>query len=189
MFTENFDSHVAAGDVIQCEVGGFTCYAKLHDDDCQDAPWQRGEGHGDVSKHTRRSKRAGELVVYEDGATHRFYDFAGACRRARAEGWGMAGGKLEGETARQYAARAARHDFEVLRAWCNDEWRYFGVEVTIYKGEVKLTGNYSHTLWGVEGNYPGSDNSYLAEVACELLDEALEDAKRILAGLCDCEGA
>ena len=36
----------------------------------------------------------------------------------------------------------------------------------------------AHTasLWGIEANYPDSDNAYLSEVANELLPEALEAA-------------
>ena len=39
------------------------------------------------------------------------------------------------------------------------------------------------SLWGVEANYPGSDNAYLAEVAEKLLPEAL-DAGRAAARRC-----
>lgn len=188
MFTANFDSYVISGESIECMVEGFTCRATLHDDDCGDAPWERSEGHGEVTEWTSRDKRPGELVLNKDRGLHRFYDFAGACATARADGWGMTGGRLEGESARAYAARAARHDYEVLKAWCDDEWTYYGVAVEVRKGEVKLTGKYSHACWGIEGNYPGADNSYLAEMACQLLPEALDDAKLVLAGLCACGG-
>jgi len=40
-----------------------------------------------------------------------------------------------------------------------------------------LTHQYGHALWGIEGNYPGADNSYLRCVANELLPEALDDAR------------
>lgn len=70
-------------------------------------------------------------------------------------------------TARQYAAGAARADYERLRGWCNDSWSYVGVVVTAgcecceeYTGE-------SLSLWGIE-----SDSfEYLDEVARELADE------------------
>ena len=39
------------------------------------------------------------------------------------------------------------------------------------------------SLWGVEANYPGSDNAYLTEVANELLPEALDVARAVLARL------
>ncbi|WP_272991028.1 hypothetical protein [Hyphomonas adhaerens] len=39
------------------------------------------------------------------------------------------------------------------------------------------------SLWGVEANYPGSDNAYLTEVANDLLPEALDTARAVLARL------
>lgn len=66
---------------------------------------------------------------------------------------------------------------EVMRAWKNDEWFYGGVEVSVSKAGIILTPAYRFALWGVECNYPGSDNSYLVEVANDLLPEALDYAK------------
>jgi len=82
-----------------------------------------------------------------------------------------------------YAAAAAERDFAALKAWCEDEWRYYGVSVTIERAGVELVGDYAHALWGIEGNYPGSDNSYFTDVANDLLDEALDDARAKLAEL------
>lgn len=87
-----------------------------------------------------------------------------------------------------YAAAAAEHDFKVLQAWCNDEWRYYGVAVRVFliDGEgddTPLTDEYQNALWGVEGDYPGSDNSYLVEVANDLAPEALAAAREALTKL------
>jgi hypothetical protein len=49
---------------------------------------------------------------------------------------------------------------------------------------VQLTQEYQTALWGVECNYPDSDNSYLMEVANDLLPEALEQAKAAIEKLC-----
>lgn len=73
---------------------------------------------------------------------------------------------------------------KVMSAWLKDEWAYFGVVVTIEKAGVQIIGKYEHALWGIEGNYPDSDNSYLLEVANELLPEALEAARAKLKALC-----
>jgi hypothetical protein len=80
-------------------------------------------------------------------------------------------------TPEQYAARAAERDFKVLKAWCDDEWRWCGVVLsTSYNGREILEN--AAALWGIESNYPDSDNSYLAEVADSLLDEALEASEK-----------
>jgi len=63
------------------------------------------------------------------------------------------------------------------KAWRNDEWFFCGIVLSVYRGGVKLLDN-ANALWGIECNYPGSDNSYLATVANELLEEAM-DAGRL----------
>jgi hypothetical protein len=77
---------------------------------------------------------------------------------------------------------------ETLQAWRNDEWFYCGVVLTVTKdinipgrtqSEVVISKN-AASLWGIECNYPGSDNSYLAEVANELLPEALDFAREAI---------
>ena len=45
------------------------------------------------------------------------------------------------------------------------------------------------SLWGVEANYPGSDNAYLSEVADALLADALEAGRSALARLMTSEPA
>lgn len=72
----------------------------------------------------------------------------------------------------------------VMAAWLNDEWFYCGVAVTVERNGVQLTGQYSNALWGVECNYPDSDNDYLRCVANELLSEALDEAKATRAKIC-----
>lgn len=49
---------------------------------------------------------------------------------------------------------------------------YCGVVVTAHKAHRALTGAYDFALWCVDINWPGSDNSYLLNVANELLGEA-----------------
>jgi len=147
MFTQQFDAETYAGETITCEVDGFTLTATIHaDDDCL-APWKRYDGHGPVTGWERRSKAAGELVLNSDRDGHRFYDFAEACRIARRDGWGVKGGQLEGETARAYAARAARADYDRLRAWCNDEWCYVGVIIELRRNGVTVSDD---SCWGIE---------------------------------------
>lgn len=75
-----------------------------------------------------------------------------------------------------FKAEQAKAD-KVMRTWKNDEWFYCGVAVTVFRADVQLTSEYGHALWGVECNYPDSDNGYLMDVANELLPDALESAK------------
>ncbi len=64
---------------------------------------------------------------------------------------------------------------KVMAAWNNDRWWYCGIVISIHVdllGEEVLLDNFAASLWGIEANYPDSDNSYLTDVANELLDEA-----------------
>lgn len=185
-FAESFDRYVCEGDTITVEDDGLTIVATIYADNDSYTPWDREDGHGGVSDWTTRDKRPGERVLNSDRSHHRFYDFQGACKIALRDGWGCDGGPLPNETRKAYVARAAERDFKMLKAWCDDEWRYYGVAVSVSKAGVKLTGKYDHALWGIEGNYPDSDNSYFVEVANELIDEAIDAAKTKLADLCDC---
>lgn len=75
--------------------------------------------------------------------------------------------------------KATEHAEAVMQAWKNNEWFYCGVVLSVTKNGI-LLDNHAASLWGIECNYPGSDNSYLTEVANELLDEAISSAKRTL---------
>ena len=70
---------------------------------------------------------------------------------------------------------------EARQAWFDDEWFYCGVVLSVYKNGVCLSDNTA--VLGIEANYPGSDNTYLTEVANDLLPEALEEAKEVLKAL------
>lgn len=185
IFQTGFDSFVCTGESITAEAHGFTFTATIHDDDDATPPWDREDGHEPVSDWTSRSKLPGELVLNDDRTSKRYYDYAEACRIARRDGWGMKGGKREGETARAYAARAAWHDYSVLRAWCRDEWSYCGIDIRVERGGVELVGEYESALWGVERNYPDSDNAYLLDIANEQADEAMRLAQGHVASLAD----
>ena len=71
----------------------------------------------------------------------------------------------------------------VMDAWEADAWFYCGIVLTVRRAGVVLD-DHAASLWGIEANYPESDNAYLAEVADELLPEALEAARSALARLC-----
>jgi hypothetical protein len=159
----------------------------VHHDDNADPPWKREDGHGPVSDWTSRSKRPGERVLSEDHGSRRYYDVEAALKLAKRDGWG-AYPYGQGTKAEQ-AARAVDRDFAVLRAWCQDEWHYVGITISVCKAGVRLAGPYEHALWGIECNYPSDGNperrtnGYLLEVANELLPEALDAARAKLAEL------
>ena len=90
-------------------------------------------------------------------------------------------GSGNGWRARFDAAQARAE--EVMRAWRADEWFYCGIVLSVSLEGVVFDAN-AVSLWGVEANYPGSDNSYLTEVASELLPEALDIGRASMARIC-----
>jgi len=152
----------------QIQIGAqvFNFSVVIEKDDDHGAPWVEEDGHGPVSEWTTRAKQAGELVLNDDKRGHRrYYDFAEACKKALAEGWDDTPSKIEGEpeTKRQQAARAARADFEHLQAWCNEEWYYTFITVTLLDRDGNPT---THT-----DSIGGTDNDYAEEQARLMCDE------------------
>jgi hypothetical protein len=70
-----------------------------------------------------------------------------------------------------------------IQAWAQDEWFYVGVVVTASLGGTDLG---SASLWGVDCNFRGGDNSYLSEVAGELQAEAIAEADKQRQKIIDC---
>lgn len=183
MFTKGFDEYVCVGDHITCEVDGFTVTATIHHDP-DTKPWHH-DGHGPVTKWVSRAKRPGERILASDHTSHhRYYDFSAAVAIARRDGWDA---EPYGQgTPGQRAERAAEADYRSLKAWCDDEWFFCGVALQVSRNGIRLTDKYAASLWGIDCNHPNGNNAYLTDVANDLLDEALDEARRSLAALCDC---
>ena len=152
---------------------GRTFGARYPVDSDHEPPWESCDGHGEVSDWTRRDKRPGERVLWEDHGSRRYYDFAGAIKLAKRDGWGTKDGQRPGETLAAYRARAVEADFDYLRGWCADLWHYVAVDVTLLDEDGAPTA-FTSSLGGVED----LDSAYLTTVAREQADE-------ILAGLDD----
>lgn len=89
-------------------------------------------------------------------------------------------GAGNGWRARFDAAQALAR--EIMRAWRADEWFYCGIILSV-SCEGVILQPHAASLWGIEANYPGSDNAYLTEVANELLPEAIGAARETLTRL------
>ncbi len=70
------------------------------------------------------------------------------------------------------------YDAKDVARWKRDEWFYGGVVLSIeVNGET--VRDHVASLWGIDCNF-GEDNSYLAEVANELLDESKDEIRDFL---------
>lgn len=180
MFTKPFNSYVCDGDEISTDVGMLNVTARVVHDDHADPPWEMCDGHGPVSDWTSRDKRPGEVVLNRDHGSFRYYDWEEAIKIAKRDGWDAPpyGTGSKG----QKAERAVKADFEYLQSWCRDEWHYVGIVLSVSKGDDTLD-SHAASLWGIACNLPNRDNSYLLDLANELLDEAVEKGKESLEAL------
>ena len=69
-----------------------------------------------------------------------------------------------------------------MEGWRKGDWFYCGIVLSVSLEGVQLA-SHAASLWGIEANYPGADNSYLAEVANELLPESIAVARETLTRL------
>ena len=153
-----------------------------HFDRDHGAPWEVSNGYGDVSQWTSRSKRPGERVLNTDSRDFRYYDFQGAIKKARTEGWGLTPEALAALTRKlqskptkhQIHAEAVERDFQQLRGWCNDEWHWMGVVVIDVETEAY------ESLWGIES----SDEDYIRDVERQLCEQVyIPSVRALIAGV------
>ena len=182
MFTTHFDAYVCDGDEITCEKGGFEVTASVQRDNDMGPPWKEHDGHGVVSDwRPKNSKRPGERIMCEDRGSCRFYDWAASIKIAKRDGWDAEpyGVGTKGER----AVRAVQRDFESMKSWCENEWHWCGVVLSVSKGNVEIL-DHAASLWGIECNHPNGNNNHLMDVANELLDEAITNAEEAKNRIC-----
>jgi hypothetical protein len=61
--------------------------------------------------------------------------------------------------------------------WKRDEWFYCGIVISAIHIDTGATWEGLESLWRIEANYPESSNTYLTEVANELLANAVDALK------------
>lgn len=160
------------------DLAGLTFSVRIEHDDFHGAPWEENDGHGIVSEWTGHGeKRAGERLLVEDRGWARYYDFAGTMEIAKRDEWGMPEAWIEEQTRTlgrpptkgEIRAAAVERDFEYLRRWCNYDWHYVGVVVTLLDTDGDETWE-SESLWGIESDA----TEYIEEVARNLAKEIAE---------------
>ena len=87
-----------------------------------------------------------------------------------------------GSNHRQRFAEAQAKAEAIMESWRKGGWFYCGIVLSVSLEGVVLA-SHAASLWGIEANYPGTDNSYLTEVASELLPEAVAIARETLVRL------
>jgi hypothetical protein len=83
---------------------------------------------------------------------------------------------------RQRLADAQAKAEAVMEGWRQGDWFYCGIVLSVSAEGVDLA-RAAAALFGIEANYPGTDNSYLTDVSNELLPEAVAAARETLTRL------
>lgn len=161
VFTERFDTFVCEGDCIACEQDGFRIVARIVCDDSPDAPEFRGSENAPVERFPEGRQDGFWPSLYKDAP-----GFIGP-----------------GNNFRERFARAQAEAEAVIEAWRRDDWFYCGIVLSVSLDGVILD-EHAISLWGVEANYPGSDNAHLTDAANELLLDAVAIGRRAAQRLC-----
>ena len=156
-------------------VNGIEVCVEYLDDNDSDPPWENSDGHGPVrvsrtANYTgHHTKRPGErpLNSPDRRASQYYYDWQAACRLARKDGW-----NTEPYDAPNRVQRAVQADFDFLRGWVNDDWRYVGVTARIPGTSFK------DSLWGVE-TYKDYHEEEAKRMAEELVRAYLEEVAEV----------
>ena len=173
-FTERFQPFVCEGDSIACEAQGFEIIARIVREfrGSENAPGERfPEGRPDAPDQR------------QDGFWPSLYkDAPGLLGEADKDL--VRGTKYppNGHHRERFAQAQAKAE-AVMEAWREGQWFYCGIVLSVALEGVTLEPH-AASLWGVEANYPDSDNAYLTEVAQELLPEAVDTGRAAARRLC-----
>ena len=88
-----------------------------------------------------------------------------------------------GPNHRERFAKAKAEAEAIMEAWRRGDWFYCGIVLSVSLDGVILD-EHAISLWGVEANYPESDNTRLTDAADDLLPDAIAIGRRAAQRLC-----
>jgi len=158
-------------------LNGLRFGATTEHDDSMGEPWKEHDGHGVVVDWVSRNKQPHERVLAAGRGTRMYYDVKASMEIALRDGWGLSAVNLDALITKlgrvpkpgDIAAAAVDADYDRLCGWCNNDWGYVGVIVTLLDVDGRPTDE-RESLWGVESDA----EDYLEEVALELAEQIAE---------------
>lgn len=155
-FSAKYDKHSKKRDVLPsrydaCEgeqrnelPNGWYYVVKFQYDDTHETPWDWDDCHGVVIPLRGRCSLEDWQLDWTMGDCDGWlYDRDASLAKAIKEGWNAPPYHEPGG-----AMRAVKADFDYLRRWCNDDWRYVGLIVELYDEDERLIDE--HSCWGYE---------------------------------------
>ena len=159
-FAQGVQSYICPGNSITCEAGPFTVLAQVVRGGCLDAPEFRGSENGPGERFPEGRQDGFWLSLYADAP--------GLMGEAEQELVRGTNSQPNGPNHRQRFAGAHAKAKAVIEGWRKGDWFYCGIVLSASLEGVALV-SHAASLWGIEANDPGTDNSCLAEAANERL--------------------
>lgn len=112
-------------------------------------PWKDCDGMGVIEECCYRPGEYGEYddwILNSDRGWYRYYDWKATLPEAMRDGWNTK--PYNFHSTHEQAMAAMRSTYEFLRRWCNDDWWYVGMIVTLLdENDDELD---EESCWGYE---------------------------------------
>lgn len=175
------------GDTIQAH--GLTFKLSIEQDEASSNPWEDCDDFGVVRKASANrctgfiDKSPGERILStgDYGCYSWVYDWNATLVKAKREAWGLSDrpANWDGLTKKQRTELAVQRDFDFLRAWCDSEWVWACVCLTLMVEDddgdlVEYDGplNFNDSLCGLEfwqhESIDHKKNAYITEIIDEI---------------------
>lgn len=149
---------------------GWTAEIEIQYDEDSGPPWENSDGHGVVTDWQSRDENLEGWELNSDRSSYRYYDWRATLPIAIRDGWDAPPYKTG--TPREQAMRAIKLDYEYLRGWCNGDWCYVGLIVTLKDENGEVIDEDS--CWG----YDAESDEYLCSEARSWLAHMLRKARK-----------
>lgn len=164
---------------------GFNFRAECAHDPHMGCPWEEYDGHGPVRESSRESftsrrrpgdKKPGERVLWAERGSFLLYDWQGAMKIARRDGWGLSDEDRASLAVRlgraptrgEVCAEAVARDFDRLRRWANSEWWWVDIRVTLLDVEGEPVEEFQEYLGGIESDSPDYAKERARDLAAQI---------------------
>lgn len=127
---------------------GWKINVEFQRDEDTGAPWKECDGHGKVYETRYREDHMDDWELNSERGWYRYYDWKDTLPIAIRERWDAA--PYHTGTKHEQAMRAMKADCEYLRRWCQDDWWYVGMIVTLLDENDKDIAEDS--CWGYESD-------------------------------------
>jgi len=126
---------------------GWQIKVEFQRDDDMCAPWKEHDGHGYVYETHEREEHMDDWELNSERGWYRYYDWKKTLPLAIKDLWDA---KPYGGNKQERAMRAMKHDCEWLRRWCQDDWWWCGMTVTLLdENDFEID---SESCWGYDSD-------------------------------------